>query len=305
MNWFILALLAPLAWSAANYLDKYILSKSRGGEGGSGGLLILSGLVSLVFALFLAFLYGTRLQIDSQHAGALVLSGMFEAVYLLFYFFALEEESATTVIALFQFAPIFGLIFGYVILREVPTGLQLSAVMLVLAGTLCIVAKKPDGKGSGISMNVVLLMLVSTAFVAIYNTVFKLAGENIFFWSAVMWQYLGIAAVGFLLYFGVSPYRRQFHTMISRRGKGVLALTGGAELMNILALIATNGAVLLAPVALVLSVSSIQPIFVLLEGFVLVKLAPGFIEEGERPYLHTRYITGIVLVCLGGFLIYH
>ena len=92
MNWFILALLAPLAWSAANYLDKFILSRSRGGQGGqsgSGGLLVLSSLVSLVFALVLAVMFGPRLAIDSQHEGALILSGMFEALYLLFYFFAL------------------------------------------------------------------------------------------------------------------------------------------------------------------------------------------------------------------------
>ena len=302
MNWFTLALLAPLAWSIANYLDKYILSKSRGGEGGSGGLLILSSLVSLVFALALALLFGSRLNIDSQHAGALILSGMFEAVYLLFYFFALEEESATTVIALFQFAPVFGLIFGYLILGEVPTGLQLAAVALVLAGTLCIVVRK--GTGRRIGMNVVLLMLVSTIFVAVYNTVFKLAGENIYFWAAVFWQYLGIAAVGFLLYAGVPAYRSQFHGMVARRGKGVLAATGMAEVMNIVALVCTNAAVLLAPVALVLSVSSVQPIFVLLEGFLMVKLAPKIIDEDERPYLHTRYVIGILLVCLGGFLIY-
>jgi drug/metabolite transporter (DMT)-like permease len=302
MNWFILALLAPLAWSIANYLDKFILSKSRGAEGGSGGLLVLSSFVSLAFAIVLGLINGPKFNLDSQHAGALVLSGMFEAVYLLFYFYALEEESAATVISLFQFAPIFGLIFGYLILGEVPTGLQLGAVALVLAGTLCIVIKKE--KGSRINMHVVLLMLVSTVFVAIYSTVFKLAGEGVDFWAAVFWQYLGIGAVGFLLYFGVPVYRRQFHAMVSGRSKAVLALTGMAEGMNILALIATNAAVLLAPVALVLSVSSVQPIFVLLEGFLLIKLVPGFIQEDERPHLHMRYIIGIVLVCIGGFLVY-
>ena len=302
MHWFILALLAPLAWSIANYLDKYILSKSRGGEGGSGGLLILSSVVSLVFAGALAGIFGQRLTADSQHAGALVLSGMFEALYILFYFFALEEESAATVISLFQFAPVFGLLFGYLVLGEVPTGLQLAAVALVLAGTLCIVMKKE--KGSRFNMNVVLLMLVSTIFVAVYNTIFKLAGENIFFWTAVFWQYLGIGAVGFLLYFGVPSYRKQFHTMLVRRGAGVLALTGTAELMNIAALVCTNAAVLLAPVALVLSVSSVQPIFVLIEGFLLIKLVPGFLAPEEHTHLHLRYIFGIILVCIGGFLIY-
>jgi drug/metabolite transporter (DMT)-like permease len=302
MNWFILALLAPLAWSIANYLDKFILSKSRGGEGGSGGLLIVTSLASLIVALVIGIVFGAELNTDSQHAGALVLSGMLEALYLLFYFYALEEESTTTVISLFQFAPIFGLIFGYLILNEVPTGLQLMAVLIVLAGTLCIVIKK--GERFRMNMNVVLLMLVSTAFVGIYNTIFKLAGENIDFWAAVFWQYLGIGAVGFLLYFGVPAYRRQFHTMLTRRGPGVLGMTAGAEFMNVVALVATNAAVLLAPVALVLSVSSVQPIFVLIEGFIIMHFLPNFLDPTERPQLHMRYLFGILLVCVGGFLIY-
>ncbi len=304
MNWFFLALLAPFFWSIANYLDKYLLSgSSEESPSSSGGLLILSSLVSILAAVFVLVVLGpVGVRLGSQEVGVLVLSGMFEALYILFYFWALEQESTTTVISLFQFSPIMGLLFGYLMLHEVPSGTQVFAVILILIGTLFIIFKK--GERFRFNGHVLLFMIVSTTFVGIYNTLFKMVGEHIPFWTAMFWQYLGIGMVGFLLFFGVAPYRRQTIAMLTKRSGSVLALTGAAELMNIAALMATNAAILLAPVALVLSVSSVQPIFVLAEGFVLASLFPKLLDPSERPSLRVAYLAGILLVCLGGIIIY-
>lgn len=304
MNWFFLALLAPFCWSIANYLDKYLLSgpKEKTAGGGSGGLLILSSAMTIIAALLVLWIAGPdAVSLGSQEVGVLVLSGMFEALYILFYFWALEQESTTTVISLAQFAPIMGLIFGFLLLGEVPHGIQILAVVIILVGTLFIISKK--GQRFRFHGHILLLMLVSTAFIGLYNTLFKIAGENIPYWTAMFWQYLGIGAVGFLLYFGVPPYRRQTHAMLSKSGS-VLAITGAAELMNIFALMAMNAAILLAPVALVLSVSSVQPIFVLIEAAILAAIFPKFFSSSEKPTFMVRYVLGILLVCLGGFLIY-
>ena len=306
MTWFIYALLAPLAWSAANYLDKYLLSRpatSKEGQGGSGGLLILSSLVSLIAVGVIVMAKGSAaIMIGSQELGVLILSGMFEALYILFYFWALERESTTTVISLFQFAPIMGLLFGFLLLKETPTGIQFLAVMIILVGTLFIIKKKDEPLK--LNSHVLLMMLVSTAFIGIYNTLFKLVGESVPFWAAMFWQYLGIGLVGFLLFFGVAPYRKETIQMLTRRSGTTLVVTGLAELMNILALMATNTAILLAPVALVLSVSSVQPIFVLIEGYFIFKLFPRLFDPCEKPAFMLQYVVGILLVCLGGFLIY-
>lgn len=303
MNWFILALIAPLCWSIANYLDKFILSRSKNEvEGGSGGLLILSCLVSLFFAFCIYLGNHSVTLLSPQESGALIFSGMFEALYLIFYFWALERESTTTVISLFQFAPIMGLLFGYLILSEVPSPIQVFAIILILTGTLFIVYKK--GEKFFAKRNVILLMVVSTLFVGFYNTLFKMVGEQIPFWTAVFWQYIGISIIGFI-FFAVSPlYRQQTIAMLFKRGGAALVLTLSAELMNIGAILATNAAVLLAPVAIVLSVSSFQPLFVLLEGVLLMWLFPKFLSKDDRPSFKIQYIAGIVLVCIGGFLIY-
>ncbi len=304
MTWLLVALLGPLAWSIANYLDKCILSNAGvPDESSGGGLLILSSLASLVFAGGIALFGGTAaLHVDSQVIGALMLSGMFEGLYILFYFFALEREATTTVIALFQFAPVFGLLFGYFMLGEMPNALQLLAVLLILVGTLALVTKQ--GERITLRGTVLGLMVVSTLFVGLYSTIFKVASVHIAFWPSVFWQYVGIGIVGVLLALGVPMHRKQFWRMLRGRGGSTLGLTALAELMNILALLATNAAVLLAPVALVLSVSSVQPVFVLLEGFLLTAALPKLFPRGERPVLTRRYLLGIVLVVLGGFLIY-
>jgi drug/metabolite transporter (DMT)-like permease len=302
-TWFLLALAAPLAWSVANYVDKYILSHTEGNGGGSGGLVILSALMSVLFSLGILLIKGyTFVTIDSQLAGMLIFSGIFEGLYIYFYFMALERESASTVVALFQFAPILGLILGYFILKEVPAGIQIIGVLVILFGTLCIILKK--GEKFTLKTSVLLLMIISTTFVAIYNILFKFVGEQIPFWNAVFWQYLGIGIVGLIMFVSVPPYRKQVFEMVSFRKGGVTALTAFAEVMNILALLATNAAILLAPIGIVLAIGSIQPAIVLVEGLLIYRLLPTLLNPDEKPSLQFRYILGIILVCVGGILIY-
>ena len=302
MNWFLLALAAPLAWSIANYIDKYVLSSAEGSDAISGGgLFVLSSIIGLIVPLCIFFAHGwVSLDLGSNTVGALILSGGFEALYLLFYFWALEKTSTTTVISLAQLSPIMGLIFGYALIREAPTGMQFAAVLVILAGTLCIVLKK----GSRFTWNsVVPLMVASTAFIGLYNTLFKLAAEGVPFWSAVFWQYVGVGIVGFIVFVTVDSYRREAVNILTKRKGTKLVATFVAEGMNVLALLATNAAILLAPIALVLSVSSVQPIFVLLEGILLASIFPAMFGS-EKTVFRAQYIVGILLVCIGGVLIY-
>lgn len=304
MNWFLLALLAPLAWSVVNYIDKYLLLHfSKHNQAGSGGLLILSSFVSLVAAIIVFCILGlSGITVANHTIFLLVLSGIFEALYILFYFWALEHDSTVTVVALFQFAPIMGLLFGFFILGEIPTSTQMIAVGLILFGTLFIIKKK--GRHFSLNLHVFLLMLVSTAFVGIYSTLFKLVGEDIPFWTSMFWQYLGITFVGLVLFVLVPKFRAQTINMVTVRKGTTLTLTGIAEFMNILALIATNAAILLAPVALVLSVSSVQPAFVLIEGTILAYYFPRLVDSSDKPKFMVQYVVGILLICIGGFLIY-
>ena len=88
---------APLIWSIANYLDKYLLSPASNSGGGSGGLIILSSFMSLVVAVVVYVCIGSKIFLaDHQQVFILILSEVFEALYIYFYFLALEIESAST-----------------------------------------------------------------------------------------------------------------------------------------------------------------------------------------------------------------
>lgn len=86
MTWLILAILAPLIWSIANYVDKFILSRAGDSNGGSGGFIILSSLMSLLFAIGLFFVTKNNDFVLSTYTiFILILSGIFEALYIYFY----------------------------------------------------------------------------------------------------------------------------------------------------------------------------------------------------------------------------
>ena len=298
MTWLILSLIAPFLWSIANYVDKYILSKTPYTNGGSGGLVILSSVVSFFVALILFFKNGTHiLQLNMWSIFVLLLAGTFELLYVYFYFLALEIESTSTVITLFQFAPVFGVLFGFIFIHEIPSLIQCMAILIILTGTLCLVIEKNE---INLKYKVIKLMGVSTLFVGLYGTFFKMAGESLPLWTAVFWEYIGISLAGLLFFIFSKQNQSQFFAML--KGKAV-ALTSVAEFLNIGAILATNAAVLLAPVGLVLSISSVQPVFVLIEGVLLSIILPQYFKN-DRPKIKPKYIIGILLVVIGGFLIY-
>jgi drug/metabolite transporter (DMT)-like permease len=304
MSWITIALLPPLFWSVANYLDKYVMTKAKAdASGGAYGLLILSAAVSVVFALIATACIGIEpvQAVSTRSKELLLLSGAFEALYILFYFLALGKESATTVNVLFQFGPIFSLVLGFLFLQETLSPTRMLAIALILVGSLLVV--KRAGERLEMRRDVVGLMLLACAFAAGFILLFKLGGgEEIGFWQAVIWQYFGIGVLGVLAAcFGFA--REDFLALLRGRGARMLTVTVGAEGANIAAIIATNAAVLVAPIGLVSSVASVQPIFVLLEGLVLARLLPGLKDVFETPRLTTRVLVGILLACVGGFLI--
>ena len=301
MNWFLLALAAPLAWSVANYIDTYVLTREDGG--GSGGLIILSSLLSVIFAVALfAHSGGAFLAIGQRKILTLVASGVFEGLYIYFYFMALERENPTTVVSLFQFAPIMGFMFGFLLLGEVPGPMQFVAAGLILIGTLLILAKKKAF--SRVQLTVLCIMLLSTLFVGLYNVLFKIAGEGIPFWTGIFWQYIGIGILGAVLFACSRAYRGQFAAMCRTSKSNLVVLILVAELLNIAALLATNAAVLRVSVGLVLSVTSVQPLFVFLEGLVLAWVAPRVFDGSRNITFRMQYVIGIVLICAGGLLVY-
>ena len=174
--------------------------------------------------------------------------------------------------------------------------IQLVAMAIIFLGTICLVVKKGEFH---FNWKVIKLMAISTLFVGLFSTFFKMAGESIPLWTAIFWQYIGIGLVGLVFLFSTKA-KKQFLSMLKRK---TIIISGVGELLNIGGVLTLNSALVLAPVGLVLSISSIQPLFVLIEGAILFAFLPKLFGN-EKPQFHLRYIFGILLVVIGGFLIY-
>lgn len=299
MNWLFFALMAPLIWSFANYVDKYIISSVQSKDGGSEGFIVVSSFLSLIFSAILFVSQIGRINTEPNFLTILILilSGFFETIYIYFYFRSLEIESASTVIAFFQFAPVFGVILGAIFLKEYPSILQIIAMGIILIGTLFIVAKKDV---SIFKNKIVGLMTLSTLFVGIFSLLFKIGSDGINFWDATKWQYFGMGITAFVFLLFSKKARTQFKSMSNNR---IVMFSSIGEILNIGAILVLNKAITMAQVGIVLSISSIQPAFVFLEGIILAIISPKLFNA-EKTKFKFLYIIGLILVIIGGFLIY-
>ena len=95
---------------------------------------------------------------------------------------------------------------------------------------------------------------------ALHDTVFKAVALKDSFISSIFWQYAGLTLTGIVAFAFVPVYRNQFKNIFNVNGSLVLSLNVSSEVLYILGNVANNFATLLAPVALVLVVTSYQPL---------------------------------------------
>src|SRR3989344_4290463 len=107
MHWALVALVAPFLWSIINHADKYLISKySR--DTGIGGLAIFSSLFAVFVLPIVYWISPNIFSITANEAGFLILTGIFSALAILFYLYALDRDDASHVVPFWFLAPVFG-----------------------------------------------------------------------------------------------------------------------------------------------------------------------------------------------------
>ena len=302
MNWFLIALINPVVHAFVNHFDKYLISKYL--KNGSVGSLILFSALFAVVALPIIFVFKPDViySVGFRDAVILMINGAVLVGAIICYLYALEDDEASYVAPFFQLIPVFGFIFGYLLLGEVLTGRQVFAGVLILLGSLFL-SLELSGHGTKIKSRLVLLMLGSSLLYAINAVVFKSVAVNAGFVDSVFWDMAGKFVFGVILFFVIKSYREQFLKLIRDNGTFVLGLNIVNEIMGLVGEFALVLAVLYAPVALVQSVGGLQPAFVLIIGIILTKFFPHFGEEKlERKFLIQK-IAGIIIITTGVYLL--
>ncbi len=300
MNWIFLALLIPALYSFSNYIDKYLVTKYFV-EGGERALTVIS---AAAFSIFLPILYA----IDSRIFDVpffdiviLMISGTFLVFFLVPYFIAMRENDASIVAPLFGFVPLVTLLFGYIFLGESISLQQFLAMLLVLFGSV-IIATDITNSIFKVNNKLLLLMLLSSSLYAGSLIIFKHTSSEHRFTQHLFWQYVG----GFLTvpcFLSYKPYRDEFMTSLQRSGYKLLSLNLLNETLTISGNFLYAYCILLAPVALVSTVASVQPFFLFAYGIILTLLFPHIFKEDLKLTALVRKFFGIICIFAGVVLI--
>lgn len=306
MTWLLLALVSPFVYALANFTDKYLIEHyAKGGEESSvGSLALFSSLFGLiVIPIFL--LFGTPSgAVPMAGVWTLILTGCIYLVAIILYLHALSDDDVSNVIPFWLTAPIFNFILGWLFLEEYLSSSEVFSCILILIGAaLLTIEQNEDGK-IHVKWNLALIMLGSSFLLAVNDLLFKKVAIETSFWDSLFWTYVGYALLGILLFLVVRQYREGFVRLLKRSGTFILGINVSGEGLMIGGDFVLRFATLLAPIALVQSVSDgFQPVFTFVGGVLLTLFFPHIIKESiDRRHLIRKTMATIIMV-VGLFLL--
>jgi drug/metabolite transporter (DMT)-like permease len=298
MSGYLIACIAALLFAAVNIIDK-ILVERYCKDGGVGALVVLSALFPVVL-IPVAYFFAGNIWLSHADIAILIFSGMLAVAWIYLYLEALYEEDVSVVMPLFQLTPVFALLFGIVILGELPHYLQLLAGLVILLGSLVL---SVDYTKRIIKRKLVLYITGASAIIALMNALFKFVALDGNYWTAIMWHSLGIVITGVCVYAFHRTFRSQFHDFIKQNWGIGISLNAVNETLTIVGDSLFAFAILLAPLALVQSIEAYQPVFVFIAGVLFTKFAPQLLTEDTSKQAIIQKVVGITLVILGSIML--
>jgi len=301
MLWILIAAAAPLLYAIANHTDKYLIERYfKGGEVGS--FIIFSSVFSIFVIPFIAFFNPDVLSFGLWNSLILLGNGCLIVFSLILYFYALGEDEASVVIPFYQTIPIFSYVLAFFVLHEKLNYLQIIASLAVICGAFILSFRLEDGVYK-FRKKVVIYMLGASFFYAVNGVIFKMVAIDAGFWASTFWEQSGKVILGILIFTLIKTYRQQFIQVLKMNKLSILSLNLMNESVTLSADLLLAFASLLAPIALVMTMNSFQPFFVLLIGIILAIVAPEYFKESLSKKHLIQKILAITLIIVGSIII--
>ncbi len=278
MSWIAIALLAPALSAAGSYVDKYLLVHQER-SGGLGSILIFSSVFGILILPIAVLLGAHPFSIPPLAALILIGNGFLTALTLATYLYAIRDSDVISVVPVLQTIPLFGFAFGFLVLGETLKPLELAGSVIVIVSAALLSFEIEEDSGARFNAKSLLWALLSACLFALSGSVFKFFATDYGYWTVQFWEYVGIAFFGLVLFFCIRAYREHFLSVIRNGNLKVIGLNFMTETIMVSADLLLNFATLLAPLALVYTVNSFQPAFLLLFGFVGCLLAPQLMQK--------------------------
>jgi drug/metabolite transporter (DMT)-like permease len=304
--WVYIGLLAQLLWVIGNLLDKYLIETFFKGEDdedeSTGTLLIFSALFSLLLSCGIWLLWSDTIATDSQTALWGLGIGLANVVWLLAYLYAIAKSELTTTVPIFQTIPLFGFIYGFILLGETVTTMQFIAASSLLVGSFVL---SYNFTARTVNWMPLLLMLLASATLSLEDVLFKVVAIDNNFVTSAFWQGIGLGISGILLYLCVPNYRRQFNSFLRGSGRTIWGVSFINEVFDNAATLVFSYAVIIGPIMLVQSVNAYQPITLLIVSYVIAVFFGNYLREDISYVSMFQKFLGIGLITVASLWLYN
>lgn len=279
--WILLAILTALTLSIVNVIDKFVLSK-----------VVNNPYVPAIYLGILSFLTGVILLIwkgTSLEGWTLILSLISGALYCIstiLYFHAVKKEEISRIVPLFYLNIIFVAIMGALWFGEIFTFITYIGILLLIGGAILINFKDCFAIGATF-----WIMIVAALFLAMSRILMKYVLISADYWTVFAWGRIGMFLICVPLIF---IYLKDFKNSFSSA-----TLISSSEILNIFGVLLLTIAVSLAPVTLVGSLTTLQPLFLFFITLTISYFKPTLLfEQLNRKEVLIKAVS-IVMIILG------
>lgn len=288
--WLVPALLAPILYTATNYIDKYLISNKVTRY---SAMPIFGGIAGAFFGTLIWLANGMPI-LSLSDTLIMLLVGALTIWAGALYFIALSEENPSRMILFFQLIPVFVLILAYFFLHERISFLQLTGFFLILTATISLSSSK-DALSFKPSRAFLFILLADLLW-AIASLLIKFTVSVSSFSKIIAFESFGVALGALVLWLSFPSIRSAFRYTLNTLNHRTLSFVILNEGVWIAGRAITYFALTLGPASLVTVVGGIQVFYGILFGLLLSIFLPRFTQGPIRSKeLLKEIIAGIVI----------
>jgi len=289
----LFALLASVFWALGNVLDKTVLTDHIEDAVTVTFLTgVFAGLFPLVLPLLgLASIPPLEVLLYSLTAGVIYII----PVYL--YMKALSMEEVSRVVPVMNTTPVFVTVLGAIFISEVFTFSTYLGIFIAVAGAVLVSSQNFGKEFFDLKANKAFWTILAGTFLfAVYSVFAKWILNFTDFWNMFFWSRMGGLFPVALLLLRTST-REKISSTLGSLKESRIELLGVSELFNNLGVLSQTVAFSLGPVALAQTITSVQPLIVLVAVLGLHHLRGYSLdEELSRQTVIMKGIAGILVV---------
>jgi len=263
--------------------------------------LVPVGVVHLIYALILFYLFPLSEGVGMQPVAAALASGMLRTAGVSIMLYSLKKEEVSRVIPVVYTYPIFVAIMAVPLLGETLYYLQWLAIIIVVAGAVMVSAEKSASGATNWLGKAFLLLFVSSLFFAVSDIASKYALAYISFWNMYSLHVFCMSSI-FLLVSLRPCVLRELRDMQQRNS--AVALLAFNETLAPIGITLSFWAMQRGPISLVSTIIGSRPVFVALYTLIASRILPRFLIGSANGGMLVLRLVATAMIVGGISIIY-